>query len=52
MIYLVEDDSGIQDRVWGMEDLGETRTLWQTLGIGGDAIETVRGIGYRFNGNH
>ena len=49
----------IQDRVWGMEDLGETltvdvhiRTLRQKLGPCGDYIETVRGIGYRFSGNN
>lgn len=47
--------SRIQDQVWGMEYLGETRTvdvhirtLRQKLGICGDMIETVRGVGYRF----
>lgn len=45
----------IQDRVWGMEYLGETRTvdvhirtLRQKLGPCGELIETVRGVGYRF----
>jgi len=45
----------IQDRVWGMEYLGETRTvdvhirtLRQKLGDCGEYIETVRGVGYRF----
>lgn len=48
--------SQIQDRVWGMEYLGETRTvdvhirtLRQKLGPCGEAIETVRGVGYRFS---
>ncbi len=48
--------SQIHDRVWGMEYLGETRTvdvhirtLRQKLGDCGDAIETVRGVGYRFS---
>lgn len=47
--------SKIQDRVWGMEYLGETRTvdvhirtLRQKLGACGEYIETVRGVGYRF----
>ena len=46
----------IQDRVWGMEYLGETRTvdvhirtLRQKLGDCGEMIETVRGVGYKFN---
>lgn len=46
----------IQDRVWGMENLGETRTvdvhirtLRQKLGPCGELIETVRGVGYRFS---
>lgn len=48
--------SQIQDRVWGMEYLGETRTvdvhirtLRQKLGPCGEMIETVRGVGYRFS---
>ena len=48
--------SQIQDKVWGMEYLGETRTvdvhirtLRQKLGPCGELIETVRGVGYRFN---
>lgn len=48
--------SQIQDRVWGMEYLGETRTvdvhirtLRQKLGPCGEYIETVRGVGYRFS---
>lgn len=47
--------SQIQDQVWGMEYLGETRTvdvhirtLRQKLGPCGEMIETVRGVGYRF----
>ena len=46
----------IQDQVWGMEYLGETRTvdvhirtLRQKLGVCSDLIETVRGVGYRFS---
>ena len=52
---LVLSRSQIQDRVWGMEYLGETRTvdvhirtLRQKLGPCGEYIETVRGVGYRF----
>lgn len=48
--------SQLQDRVWGMEYLGETRTvdvhirtLRQKLGICSQYIETVRGVGYRFS---
>ena len=47
-------DQQIQDQVWGMEYLGETRTvdvhirtLRQKLGHCGELIETVRGVGYR-----
>ena len=54
---LVLSRGQIQDRVWGMEYLGETRTvdvhirtLRQRLGPCGEFIETVRGVGYRFNG--
>ena len=53
---LVLSRGQIQDQVWGMEDLGETRTvdvhirtLRQKLGACGEYIETVRGIGYRFS---
>ena len=53
---LVLSRGQIQDRVWGMEYLGETRTvdvhirtLRQKLGICGEWIETVRGVGYRFS---
>lgn len=45
----------LQDRVWGAEYLGETRTvdvhirtLRQKLGEYGEAIETARGVGYRW----
>ena len=45
------------DNVWGYEYYGDTRTLdvhirrlRQKLGICGDAIETVVGVGYRFIG--
>lgn len=48
--------SQIQDQVWGIEYLGETRTvdvhirtLRQKLGPCGDRIETVRGVGYRLS---
>ena len=51
---LVLSRSQIQDQVWGMEYLGETRTvdvhirtLRQKLGHCGELIETVRGVGYR-----
>ena len=53
---LVLSRAQIQDKVWGMEYLGETRTvdvhirtLRQKLGPCGDFIETVRGVGYRFS---
>ena len=53
---LVLSRGQIQDQVWGMEYLGETRTvdvhirtLRQKLGICGELIETVRGVGYRFS---
>ena len=53
---LVLSRGQIQDRVWGMEYLGETRTvdvhirtLRQKLGVYGECIETVRGVGYRFH---
>ncbi len=53
---LVLSRGQIQDRVWGMEYLGETRTvdvhirtLRQKLGPCGEMIETVRGVGYRFS---
>ncbi len=45
------------DKVWGYEYYGDTRTLdvhirrlRQKLGAGGDCIETVVGVGYRFVG--
>jgi DNA-binding response OmpR family regulator len=45
------------DNVWGYQYYGDTRTLdvhirrlRQKLGPCGDAIETVVGVGYRFNG--
>ena len=51
---LVLSRGQIQDQVWGMEYLGETRTvdvhirtLRQKLGRCGELIETVRGVGYR-----
>ena len=44
----------ILDRIWGYSSEVETRTLdvhirslRQKLGVGGDCIETVRGVGYR-----
>ena len=47
------------DNVWGYEYYGDTRTLdvhirrlRQKLGPCGDSIETVVGVGYRFNGYH
>ena len=53
---LVMSRGQIQDQVWGMEYLGETRTvdvhirtLRQKLGVCGELIETVRGVGYRFS---
>lgn len=52
---LVLSRGQIQDQVWGMEYLGETRTvdvhirtLRQKLGSCSELIETVRGVGYRF----
>ncbi len=52
---LVMSRGQIQDQVWGMEYLGETRTvdvhirtLRQKLGSCGELVETVRGVGYRF----
>lgn len=54
---MVLSRSRIQDQVWGMEYLGETRTvdvhirtLRQKLGPCGEYIDTVRGVGYRFSG--
>lgn len=51
----VAQRSQIQNRVWGAEYLGETRTvdvhirtLRQKLGPYGDMVETVRGVGYRW----
>ncbi len=45
------------DNVWGYQYFGDTRTLdvhirrlRQKLGVCGDAIETVVGVGYRFTG--
>ena len=45
------------DQVWGLEYYGEARTLdvhisglRKKLGVCGNAIETVIGIGYRFRG--
>ncbi len=47
----------ILDNVWGYEYYGDTRTLdvhirrlRQKLGLCGDCIETVVGVGYRFVG--
>ncbi|HPR40267.1 MAG TPA: winged helix-turn-helix domain-containing protein, partial [Oscillospiraceae bacterium] len=44
--------------IWGMDYDGETRTvdvhirsLRKKLGACGDFIETVRGVGYRLEGN-
>ena len=44
----------LMERVWGTDYLGETRTvdmhvrtLRQKLGVCGEMIETVRGVGYR-----
>ena len=55
---LVFSRNQLHDKVWGMEYLGETRTvdvhirtLRQKLGPCGEMIETVRGVGYRFNGS-
>jgi len=49
----------ILESVWGYEYSGESRTvdvhirtLRAKLGVFGNAIETVRGVGYRFHGNH
>ena len=43
------------EKVWGVDYLGETRTvdmhirtLRQKLGKYGERIDTVRGVGYRF----
>ena len=52
---LVLSRGQIQDQVWGMEYLGETRTVGRPtsalcarrLGSCGELIETVRGVGYR-----
>lgn len=45
--------------IWGYEVEVETRTvdvhvktLRQKLGVAGDVIETVRGVGYRLGGQH
>ncbi|MEG2658814.1 MAG: winged helix-turn-helix domain-containing protein, partial [Clostridiales bacterium] len=63
LCYLIENrgivlgrDTLLQ-RVWGYDYQGETRTvdvhirtLRQKLGAEGDAIETVRSVGYRMGG--
>ena len=48
----------LQDKIWGYEVIGESRTvdvhirtLRQKLGGCGHMIETVRGVGYRFTGD-
>ena len=48
----------LQDKIWGYEFIGESRTvdvhirtLRQKLGGCGHMIETVRGVGYRFTGD-
>ena len=45
----------LMEIIWGMDYLGETRTvdvhirtLRQKLGERGDCIQTVRGVGYRW----
>ena len=47
----------LMEKVWGTDYYGETRTvdmhirtLRQKLGAGGEHIETVRGVGYRWEG--
>ena len=47
--------TAIQQAVWGVEDLGLTRTvdvhirtLRQKLEVCGNCLETVRGVGYRW----
>ena len=52
---IVVSRTELQERVWGAEYLGETRTvdvhirtLRQKLGDRGESVETVRGVGYRF----
>lgn len=60
LCYLLENRGRVADRdtllnaVWGYDFDGENRTvdvhirtLRQKLGVGGDHIETVRGVGYR-----
>ncbi len=60
LCYLLENRGRVADRdtllnaVWGYNFDGENRTvdvhirtLRQKLGVGGDSIETVRGVGYR-----
>ena len=56
-IVLTRDQLLMEDRVWGVEYFGDTRTvdvhvrtLRQKLGEKGDMIQTVRGVGYRVGG--
>jgi two-component system alkaline phosphatase synthesis response regulator PhoP len=46
----------IMDRVWGVEYVGESRTvdmhiktLRRKLGVGGDMIKTIRNVGYKIS---
>lgn len=61
LLYLFMDNPGkvftrekLFDKIWGSDHIGETRTvdvhigtLRAKLGVCGDYIETVRGVGYR-----
>ncbi len=54
-----QDRGDLLSRIWGYDERIQTRTLdthvkrlREKLGTFGDCIETVRGIGYRFNPGH
>ena len=64
MCYLIENAGNVLTRekilakVWDYGFAGESRTvdvhirtLRQKLGVCGDMIETVRGVGYKFSDN-
>ena len=57
LIVLTRDR--LLEDIWGYDFTGETRTvdvhvrtLRQKLGIAGELIETVRGVGYRIGGDN
>ncbi len=56
---MVHTRDRLLEDIWGYDYIGETRTvdvhvrtLRQKLGVGGEYIQTVRGVGYRIGGTH